>query len=159
MALQRMQEINAAYQTLMSSVTSGSNEVVTQDEMVDKVTLRYLADRVRYASAAAVLFALAIVGSVSILVNREAINSGFGRVPVRGAIETTGVAEPPSNEMARPALSSEKLAVSSARDMQKITVSTIKADCRVRATPDLKAATVRKVAKGSQHHVFEEGGG
>jgi hypothetical protein len=119
MALQRMQEINAAYQTLMSSVTSGSNEVVTQDEMVDKVTLRYLADRVRYASAAAVLFALAIVGSVSILVNREAINSGFGRVPVRGAIETMGVAEPPSNEMARPALSSEKLAVSSARDSKR----------------------------------------
>jgi hypothetical protein len=159
MALQRMQEINAAYQTLISSVTSGSNEVVTQHEMVDKVTLRYLADRVRYVIAAAVLCALAIVGSVSILVDREAINRGFGRVPVRGAVETMGVAEPPSNEMACPALASEKVAVSSARDMQENTMSTIKADCRVRATPHLKAATVGKVAKGSQHHVLEERGG
>jgi SH3-like domain-containing protein len=61
--------------------------------------------------------------------------------------------------MGRPALGSEKVAVSSARDMQKNTVSTIKADCRVRATPNLKAATVGKVAKGSHHHVFEERGG
>jgi hypothetical protein len=114
-----MQEINAAYQTLMSSVTRSSNEVVTQDEMVDKVTPRYLAERVRYAIAAAVLFALAIVGSISILVNRDAINIGFGRVPVRGAVETMGVAEPPSNKTARPALGSEKMAVSSARDMKR----------------------------------------
>ena len=159
MALQRMQEINAAYQTFMSSVPSSSNEVVTQDEMVDKVTLRYLADRVRYAIAAAVLCALAIVGSVSILVNRDAINRGFGPIPVRGAVETMGVAEPPSNEMARPALASEKVAITSARDTQKNKMSTIKADCRVRATPNLQAATVGKVAKGSQHHVFEERGG
>jgi hypothetical protein len=159
MALQRMQEINVAYQTLMSSIASSSNEVVTQDEMVDKVTLRYLADRVRYAIAAAVLCALAIVGSVSILINRDAINHGFGRGPVRGAVETIGVAEPPSNEMARPTLASEKVAVTSARDMQEHKLSTIKADCRVRATPNLQAATVGRVAKGSEHHVLEERGG
>jgi hypothetical protein len=159
MALQRMQEINAAYQTLMSSVTSNSNEVVTQDEIADKVAPRYLPDRVRYAIAAAVLCALAIVGSVSILINREAINRGFGPIPVQGAVETMGVAELPSNEMARPALASEKVAITSARDTPKNTMSTIKADCRVRATPNLKAATVGKVAKGSQHHVFEERGG
>jgi Protein of unknown function (DUF4236)/Bacterial SH3 domain len=159
MALQRMQEINAAYQTLLSSVTSGSNEEVTQGEMTDKVTPRYLADRVRYAIAAAVVCALAIVASIPILINRDAINRAFGRVPGRGAVETMGVAELPANEMVRPALASEKVAVSSARDMQKNTVSTIKGDCRVRATPNLKAATVGKVTKGSQHHVLEERGG
>ena len=159
MALQRMQEINAAYQMLMGTVTSSPDEVVTQDEMVAKVTLRHLSDRRRYAIAAAVLCTLAIVGSVSILVNRDAINYGFGRVPVRGAVGTMGVAEPPSNEMARPALASEKVAITSARNMQEHKMSTIKADCRVRAMPNLKAATVGKVAKGSQHHVFEERGG
>jgi hypothetical protein len=159
MALQRMQEINGAYQTLLSSVTSGSNEEVTQGEMTDQVTPRYLADHVRYAIAAAVVCVLAIVASIPILVNREAINRGFGRVPVRGAIGTMGVAEPPSNERVRSALASDKVAVSSARDMQKNTVSTIKADCRVRATPNLKAAMVGKVTKGSQHHVLEERGG
>src|SRR5262245_30517309 len=106
-----MQEINAAYQTLLSSVTSSSNEEVTQGEMTDQVTPRYLADRVQYAIAAAVVCALAIVASISILVNRDAINRGFRRVPVRGAIGTMGVAEPPSNERVRPALASEKVAV------------------------------------------------
>ena len=154
-----MQEINAAFQTLMSAVPSGAIEVVIQDEMVDKVTLRYLADHVRYTIAAAVLCALAIVGSVSILVNRDAINRGFGPIPGRGAVETMGVAEPLSSEMARPALGSEKVTITSARDTQKNMMSTIKADCRIRATPNLQAATVGKVAKGSQHHVFEERGG
>jgi Bacterial SH3 domain len=159
MALQRMQEINAAYQTLMSSVTRSSNEVVTQDEMVEKVTLRYPTDRMRYVIAAAVLCALAIVGSVSILVNRDAINRGFDRAPVRGAVEARGIGKPPSNEMARPTLVSEMAVVPPTSNTHEKTMSMIKIDCRVRAMPNLKAAMVGKLAKGSQHHVLEERGG